>query len=435
MKKRIKKLMAVLCAVTLTASMGSVCLAAEGEANGKVLSKEEALNPEEPIELTVWNIATQADAYYSAWVEAVEEFEKTYPNIQLNVETFENESYKTKVKTAAAGNELPDIFYSFQGGFSKTFADAGKIADLTPYYENFKDELPENTLTGVTYQDAVYGTGMAKQYTLLFYNKKMFDERGLEAPATWDEFKEICQTFVDEGIAPLTISAKETWVLACLHDCLAVQTVGNEKAVNTLNKNGSSYDEDFLFAAEQIKELVDMGAFVEGASALTYLEANNLFLNGDAPMIVTLSGFNDPFLKTDHPDDFDVTAFPTVGDKAKATDLVGGCADTLLVSADSEHVDQAAYAAFELSKMIGNAAYSQGIGYSAWTTAAKRDDLMDYQKKIEEILDSATSFCLNWNCILEGDDATEYESLLEQLFIGDITPEDFVAAMDAQLAS
>lgn len=433
MKKRIKKLMAVLCAVTVTASMGSACMASEG---ASIPSRDEALNPDEPIELTVWNIATAADTYYNAWIEAEEEFEKTFPNIQLNIETFENESYKTKVKTAAAGNELPDIIYSWQGGFSKTFADAGKIVDLAPYYESYKEELPENALSGVAYKEgSVYGTGMTKQCDLLFYNKKMFDERGLEAPTTWDEFKEVCQVFIDEGIAPLTTSAKETWVLTCIHDCLGIQSVGNEKVVNTLNKNGSSYDEDFLFAAEQIKELVDMGAFVEGASALTYLEACNLFLNGDAPMMVALSGFNDPFTKTDHPEDFAVTAFPTVSDKAKASDLIGGCADTLLVSADSEHVDQAAYAAFELSKMIANAGYAEGVGYSAWTSTPKRDDLMDYQKEIQDMLDSATSFCLHWNSLLEGDDATEYESLLEQLFVGDITPEDFVAGMDAQLAS
>ena len=93
----------------------------------------------------------------------------------------------------------------------------------------------------------------------------MFEERGLKIPETWDEFKEVCQAFVDEGIAPLVTSSKETWVLAVLHDALGLKSAGNEKVVKTLTKTGGSYDDpDFLFAAEELKKLVDMGAFVEG---------------------------------------------------------------------------------------------------------------------------------------------------------------------------
>lgn len=436
MKKCIRKLIAVLCAVTLTASMGSGCLAAEGESNGEVLSKEEALNPEEPIELTLWNASTEADVFHDAWQIAIEDFEKTYPNIKITTDSFENETYKTKLKTAAAGNELPDIFFSWQGGFSKTFADAGKLLDLDPYYETYKDELPEKALGNAKFVDgSIYGTAYNTLCSLVYYNKAMLDERGLEIPSTWDEFKAVCQAFIDEGIAPITTSAKEAWVAAVIHDAIGLKSAGNEKVMSVLNGESPYNDEDLLYAAQQFRELVDMGAFVEGASAIGNLEANTLFLNGDAPIFIMLSNFSDPFTKTDHPEDFSFAPFPVINDNAEITDLIGGCSEGLWVSADTEHPDTAAYAAFEITKRLADAGYAEGVGISPWTTTPKNENAPDYQKKIEEILDSATSYCLWWNTVLEGDDAAEYESLIQQLFMGDISPEDFVAGMDAQLAS
>lgn len=431
MKKTWKQRLALVCTGMMMMSSVPV-YAAEGES---VPSMEEALNPDEKIELTMWSPSTDADAFHHAYLTAIEEFEEEHPNITINMEVFENETYKKKIKSAAAGNELPDIFYSWQGGFSQTFAEAGKCLDLDPYYETYKEDLPESMVGSAKFVDgSVYGTAYNVLCSCLFYNKKMFEERGLKAPETWDEFKEVCQTFVDEGIAPLVTSSKETWVLAVLHDALGLKSAGNEKVVKTLTKTGGSYDDpDFLFAAEELKNLVDMGAFVEGCSGISCAEAETMLFTGVAPMMVALS-LTDPANYIENVEDFDIAPFPVVNDNAAVTDVVGGASESLMVSADTEYPDQAGYAAFELSKKIATIGYADGAGTSPWLSTPQRDDMTELQKKKEDMVKSATSTVLWWNTVMQGDDATEYLSLLEQLFIGDITPEEFVAGMDAQLS-
>ena len=62
--------------------------------------------------------------------------EQANPDVQIKVETVENERYKTKIKTAFATNELPDIFYSWGGGFSKPFIESGKVLSLNQYIDD-----------------------------------------------------------------------------------------------------------------------------------------------------------------------------------------------------------------------------------------------------------------------------------------------------------
>lgn len=398
------------------------------------VGKDAALNPDEKIELTMWSPSTEADAFHHGYITAIEEFQEAHPNITVTMEVFENETYKQKIQAAAAGNELPDIFYSWQGGYSQTFVEAGKCLDLTPYYEEYQNDLPAAAVGNVTFNGSVYGTAYSACCSGLFYNKKLFEEYDLKVPGTWEEFRKACQAFVDNGISPIVTTSKETWVLAVLHDALALKSAGNEKVVSTLTRSGGSYDDpDFLYAAQQLRELVDMGAFVEGCSGISCAEAETMFFEGNVPMLVSLS-LLEPSNYSDTPEDYDFAPFPTVNDRAAATDIVGGPSESLMVSSGTQYPDQAGYAAFELSKRISEVGYEDGAGVSPWLSTPMKEDLSELQKKKEQIITSATSTVLWFNTVMQGDDATEYLSLLEQLFVGDITPEDFVAGMDAQLS-
>lgn len=399
----------------------------------------EALNPDEEVELDLWCIANESDSYHNAYVTALEDFEKTYPKVKVNIEYYENESYKTKLKSAMAADEIPDIVYSWQGGFSQSFAEAGKLLSLTPYYEaEYTELLPESHTQNGRYVDgSLYTTSFSVNCSLLMYNKKIFSQYGLTAPTTWDEFMEVCQKLADNGVAPIATSAKDVWCLAVLHDALGLKSAGHDKTVAALTRSGGSYDDDdFLFAAQQIQKLTEMGAFVEGAAGLSYNEQLELFRTGGAAMMPQLANAcMDVYNAADNPDDFDVVRIPVVGDNAAVTDMVGGASESFLVSAETEYPDQAAYAAFELSRRIAAVAQEDGVTTSPWTDTPATEGLSEFQQKIEDYKAQATSYCLWWDTTMIADDAAEYLSLLEQLYTGDITAEDFVAGMDAQLSN
>ena len=110
---------------------------------------------------------------HSSYLKAIEEWESNHEGYKIKFETFENQAYKTKIKSAVAANELPDLFFTFGGGFSQPFAESGKVLPLDDYYANYKDQLPEAALKNQTYDGKIYGSTFTTPVSVMFYNKKI----------------------------------------------------------------------------------------------------------------------------------------------------------------------------------------------------------------------------------------------------------------------
>ena len=109
------------------------------------------LPTDEDITLTMWCIATESDANRPAYEKAVAEFEAAHPNIKIEWEAFENQSYKTKIKAAMSDPDtLPDIFFTWSGAFLGDFAEAGTAYCVDEAYKPFAAELPEVMLQNST---------------------------------------------------------------------------------------------------------------------------------------------------------------------------------------------------------------------------------------------------------------------------------------------
>ena len=391
----------------------------------------------EPITLTMWSIATESDSFNPAYTKAIADYEAAHPNVKIVHETFENESYKTKIKSAVAANELPDIFYTWGGGFSKSFVESGKVYAIDDYYtDEYKAQLSTAALGNATYDGKLYGVTYTTPISLLYYNKAMFDKLGLSAPTTFDELKAVCQKFLDNGITPFGISVKDTWVTAMCHDALTLKSVGPTALKDVLTKAGGSYDSaDFLNADTKFMELVDMGAFIDGATGLSNDEASAMFYDGTVPMYITGSWMGGSIM-TDaaNPGDFDVAPIPVLNSAtAKITDFMGGAADTLMVAESSPNKEAAAQAVFELSKSISMYAYLSGSGIPAWKVDYDDSTVNAITAKEAELAGNATSFTLWFDTLMEADDAGEYLANLQELYVGNMTPKEFDEAMAAQL--
>ncbi|SCP94775.1 ABC transporter substrate-binding protein [Anaerobium acetethylicum] len=422
-----KKLLSVLLGLVMTTGMLTGC-GGSGSQDSKAEDGKTVLK--------MWTIATESDSFHNAYVKAIEDYETAHPDVKIEMESFENQSYKTKLKSAVAANELPDIFYTWGGGFSKSFVESGKVLALDDYYGDYKAELPQQALNNATYDGKLYGTTYTTPVSMMFYNKAMFEEQGLKAPETWDELKAVCQKFIDAGITPIGMSVKDTWVLAMTHDALTLKSAGAEKTAAALTKDGQSYnDADFLASAEKLQELIDMGAFTDGATGLSNDEAAATFTGGKSAMFITgswLGGqiFND----AENAENYDVVPVPVCSDNAKATDFMGGAIDTLMVNADTADQDAAATAAFEIARSVSKYAYLDGAGIAAWAKDYDDSGVNVLTKKIADYTADATSFTIWFDTLMDSEDAGEYLALLQELYSGNIDPQGFAEGMDAQLS-
>ena len=424
-----KKIMSILLCVAMLSTLLAAC---GGKEDGGTTESKDGKTV-----LKMWTIATESDAFHNAYVKAIEEYEAAHPDVIIEMETFENQAYKTKIKSAVAANELPDIFFTWGGGFSKSFVDAGKVLPLDTYYEDFKDELSEAAVSYTTYDGTLYGTTYVASISALFYNRALFEEKGLEAPETWEDLIEVCKVLKADDITPIAMSAKDTWVLAMTHDGLVLKSAGHDKVQSALTKEGQSYnDPDFIAAADKVQELLDMGAFSEGATGLSNDEAQATFTTGGSAAMYIMGSWTGGVISTDaeNPEDFDVVPIPVVSANAEATDFMGGAVDALMVNAETANPDIAANAAFELSRSVSKYAYLDEAGIAVWPKDYDVSSINPITAKLADYVDNATSFTLWFDTLMDAEDAGEYLALLQEFYAGNIDSQTFAERMDAQLS-
>ena len=355
-------------------------------------------------------------------------------HVKIESDTAENEAYKMKLKAAIAANETPDIFYTWGHGFIKPFVEAGKVEALDDYLtDDFKSHLGPSTLTGFQFDEKTYALTTDQSVACMFYNKEMFEKLNLEVPETFDDFLAVCQTFLDNGITPLTVGGKEPWTIAMYHDLLALRAVGSEGVKAATGKKTGYEDPGFLEAAQCLKELVDMGAFPEGSAGISREESEVPFLQGQIPMYLNGSWTATRVYKDSSLVQGKIGVFPfpvLEGGKSGVTDFTGGPDTAFAVSAATKDpkltTEVAQYIAYELA--IGK--YKIGSSILPYVNVdVDESEINPLLMEIYDFTKDATSYTIWWDNLLEGKDATVYLNKLQELFVGSITPEQYVSEL------
>lgn len=218
---------------------------------------------------------------------AVAELKKEMPNVELELD-IQAQDDGQKLKTYAATGNLPDIFQASLD-IINTFKQSGNILELDQYAEStgFKDAMvPSAMNTLVTDDGHTYAFPYAgNEMILLYYNKELFEQAGVNVPTNYDELKAAVQTFKSKDIIPLSVFAKEKWPTVALYDMFANHM--DEGGVAKLDKGkAKASDPAFRAAAERLAEIVKMGLLPKGATSLNYDQAAALFYEGKAAMFL-----------------------------------------------------------------------------------------------------------------------------------------------------
>jgi multiple sugar transport system substrate-binding protein len=118
--------------------------------------------------------------------DAVDLFQEMYPNITVEKEFDPWDAYWDKKITQAAGDQLPDVF-AVNHEAACSYAEAGQIADLTSYLSDptiseLLADVNSASLQNLNVSGQQVGFPFASATLLLFYNKMMFDDAGLDYP-------------------------------------------------------------------------------------------------------------------------------------------------------------------------------------------------------------------------------------------------------------
>ncbi|MDQ0338463.1 multiple sugar transport system substrate-binding protein [Caldalkalibacillus uzonensis] len=138
----------------------------------------------------------------------IEAFEAKHPNIKIKYEMASFQDYFTRLQTQIAGGNAPDTFELNYENFV-SYAAKGALLELDELIANDHEfdpgSLNQRAYEAFQYNGKQYGMVESFSNVVLFYNKDLFDEAGVEYPQpdwTWADELEAAQQLTnhEEGI-------------------------------------------------------------------------------------------------------------------------------------------------------------------------------------------------------------------------------------------
>ena len=388
---------------------------------------------EEEVTLKLWCIATESDANRPAYLQAIADYEAAHPGIKIEMEAFENESYKTKIKAAMMGGDtedLPDIFFSWSGGFLGEFVNAGRVVCLDETFKAYADKLPESMLSTTTYEGKHYGVPTTFNIVAMYANMDLLAEVGYDkVPETYEDLIACCDALKAKGIIPFGCSGNATWCVTEYLEPIMEKYIGYE-ALNAIFAGQATWnDADIVTAVDTFQNMINQGYFDPAGISLGNDQVKANFINGDYAFYQNGS-WNCGEIN-DGAYNFQVALFPVMNaERATYAQVIGGPSDTLAVAATSKNAELAAQAAFELGRDICHYGFLAGSGLPAWNqdeeTKAQVKPLVN---DVAAIVAAADGMVLFGDTAMSADPANIYLSFVAQVYGGEIDGAGFVEGL------
>lgn len=237
---------------------------------------------------------------FSWWTGAGEEdglkallamFEEKYPDVPIEnaaVAGGAGTNAKAVLASRMQGDDPPATFQVHGGAeLNEGWVAADKMESLNDFYEeeDLMDKFPEDLIDMVSKDGDIYSVPVnIHRANVLWFNKKVFEDNGLEAPTTFDEFFEVADALKAKGITPLALGDKEPWVATHLYETVLLAELGSEDYGKLWTGELAFDDEKVVKAAETFKKMLSY--INEDHASRNWQDASQLVANGEAAMNV-----------------------------------------------------------------------------------------------------------------------------------------------------
>ena len=384
--------------------------------------------------LTMWALTDQ-----STLKESVDAYNTDHPDKKITLQLFTNEDYKQKLRVAIGAGQGPDIVFSWGGGALGDYVKSGKIAEISAT-ELDTGRFTPSVLETATFDGKVYGipaNGLAP--VVLYYNKKVLADAGLQPPKTYDDLKAAVTTLKGKGVTPISLAANSKWPTLMWHEYLLDRTGGAKVFEQIAGGDKAGWTDPSVTKANQLlQELVDMGAFGDNASSLSYDQgaATALLYTGKAGFEL-MGTWEYANIAKAAPDflskgDLGYMAFPSIpGGAGDPQAIVGNPSNYLSINAATK--DKAAALTYLKDYVLndkqvdaflaaGSVPPVNGLEskLAAVTTPEK-----PWLQFVYGLVQKSPTFQLSWDQALPSEQADPLLTNVDESFLKKITPEQF----------
>jgi raffinose/stachyose/melibiose transport system substrate-binding protein len=354
----------------------------------------------------------------------VDVFEAEHPGIKVAIEQIPGPQFAPRLNTALAAGEAPDIIATRPGPEIAANVKAGYLTDLTGTVD--VDTLTPSALAASQYEDRVYAVPIMGNYTVgLYYNRDIFEQAGAVPPTTTDELLALCDDLRAKGIEPMIAPAQDGAIPGFLYMLIASSRLGVDGVAALRSGERKLTDPDLVEAAAFLKTLHDR-CFAEGSLGTSYVEGKAMFALGRGAMMEGGSADYAGFTETNPSVNLSVVPWPPLPGGTGST--VTGMQNIFGVNARSTH--QEAAATF-LDWMLGDRP-AQMVADTITLSTNKNISPSDNRVMQEMVAASRSNDVRVWFEYPEIGRVFSTVGLNAQaLFLGELSPEDFSAALQA----
>ncbi|WP_136605962.1 extracellular solute-binding protein [Paenibacillus dokdonensis] len=273
----------------------------------------------------------------------VKQYETDHPNIKIELDSLNTDQQKLKLKTQAASKEVPDITVVNPAAQMQPFVDAKLLAPLNDMLDQngLKDTFQDGLLDWYSFDGNTYALPDGNNIGVVYYNKELFDKAGVKVPTTFEEMLEVVKTLKSQKIQPMAIGEKDSWTGSFLFMNMLLRTNNGPGFLKDVVDKKKTFDDPaFKEAVDAFENLVQAGAFQDGATSFDYNAGENLFKTGKAAMYYMGTWATGGIETSSVNGKVGVFKFPTINGKGNPDEFMLAPGSAFAISADSKHLDE-----------------------------------------------------------------------------------------------
>jgi raffinose/stachyose/melibiose transport system substrate-binding protein len=213
-------------------------------------------------------------------------FEAANPNVTVEREVFDFETFGETARTRIAAGDGPDLMYmDVSASTAGQFVESNLLKPLSEVPNLNAEELVVPwALQNATYDGVQYGVPTELEYVGVYWNETLMNEAGLSIPETAAEIPDFCRAAREKGYIPFAIGNNPGFQSFFYIDLVINNALGSEAVNQLLHQPGGRFDTPEITDAVELfyVDMKEAGCFPDDANAILYDDQNQLFLSGKA---------------------------------------------------------------------------------------------------------------------------------------------------------
>lgn len=231
------------------------------------------------------NTLTLASVDQGSIEDVVKAFEAANPGVKVNFTTSGADQYQQQIRTQLASGTAPDVMSVWPGngnpGATYVLAEPGYLLDLSD--QPWAAKLPDAVKTVAQHDSKTYNAIFGLNGIGAVYNQQALDKAGLTAPGTWTELLNFCRAAAAKGTPAFALGIQDNWVTQLVLYALVATTVfGPDRDFDTRMQAGQTTfaGSAWATAVAKYQEMDRTGCFQESPLGTSYEASQELAATG-----------------------------------------------------------------------------------------------------------------------------------------------------------